>query len=200
MAVTPFMQQYLAIKEKYKDYVLFFRLGDFYEMFHEDAITVSKELELTLTGRDCGEAERAPMCGIPYHSSETYISRLIAKGFKIAICEQMEDPATTKGLVKRDVVRIITPGTLIENSMLDETTNNYLCAVMLTDGAAGAAFVDISPGDVSVTAAEGEDAAAYIINELGAFSPREVLLNVSRTYHTAAKAAHRIQNRAMPSW
>ena len=155
-------------------------------MFHDDAIVVSKELELTLTGRDCGEAERAPMCGIPYHSSETYISRLIAKGFKIAICEQMEDPATTKGLVKRDVVRIITPGTLIENSMLDETTNNYLCAVMLTDGAAGAAFVDISTGDVSVTAAEGEDAAAYIINELGAFSPRE--------------ATSRRSSRPVPSW
>ena len=185
MAVTPFMQQYLEIKEKYRDYVLFFRLGDFYEMFNEDARVVSKELELTLTGRDCGGEERAPMCGIPYHSSETYISRLIAKGFKIAVCEQLEDPATTKGLVKRDVVRIITPGTLIENSMLDETTNNYLCAVFAAEGVMSAAFVDISTGDVSVTAGDGADAEQYIINELGAYAPREVLLNVSATEHPA---------------
>ena len=185
MAVTPFMQQYLEIKEKYSDYVLFFRLGDFYEMFNEDARVVSKELELTLTGRDCGGEERAPMCGVPYHSAEQYISRLIAKGFKIAICEQMEDPATAKGLVKRDVVRIITPGTLIENSMLDETQNNFLGAVCAEDGLVSAAFVDISTGVVSATAAEGEDAIQYIINELGAYTPREVLLNVSRTRYPA---------------
>ncbi|MBO5220363.1 MAG: DNA mismatch repair protein MutS, partial [Clostridia bacterium] len=185
MAVTPFMQQYLEIKEKYQDYVLFFRLGDFYEMFNEDARVVSRELELTLTGRDCGGEERAPMCGIPYHSSEQYISRLIAKGFKIAVCEQLEDPATTKGLVKRDVVRIITPGTLIENSMLDETQNNFLGAVYVQDNAASAAFVDISTGVVSATAAEGEDALQYIINEIGSYAPREVLLNVGRTAYPA---------------
>ena len=185
MAVTPFMQQYLEIKEKYSDYVLFFRLGDFYEMFNEDARVVSKELELTLTGRDCGGEERAPMCGVPYHSAEQYISRLIAKGFKIAICEQMEDPATAKGLVKRDVVRIITPGTLIENSMLDETQNNFLGAVCAWDGVVSAAFVDISTGVVSATAAEGDDAIQYIINELGAYAPREVLLNVGRTAYPA---------------
>ena len=185
MAVTPFMQQYLEIKEKYRDYVVFFRLGDFYEMFNEDARTVSKELELTLTGRDCGGEERAPMCGIPYHSAETYISRLIAKVFKIAVCEQLEDPATTKGLVKRDVVRIITPGTLIENSMLDETQNNFLGAVYAEDGCVSAAFVDISTGVVSATAAEGEDALQYVINELGAYTPREVLLNVGRTAYPA---------------
>ncbi len=180
MAVTPFMQQYLELKEKYKDYVLFFRLGDFYEMFHEDAIRVSRELELTLTGRDCGEAERAPMCGIPYHSSETYIGRLIAKGYKIAVCEQLEDPATTKGLVKRDVVRIITPGTLIENSMLDERSNNYLCALCTDDTGMSAAFVDISTGEMHVTAANGADAEAYITNELGAYVPREVIMNATR--------------------
>ncbi len=181
MAVTPFMQQYLELKEKYKDYVLFFRLGDFYEMFHEDAIRVSAELELTLTGRDCGEEERAPMCGIPYHSSETYIGRLIAKGYKIAVCEQLEDPATTKGLVKRDVVRIITPGTLIENSMLDERANNYLCAVYAEPDGMSAAFVDISTGEVHLTAADGAEAESYITNELGAYAPREVLLNVAKT-------------------
>lgn len=181
MAVTPFMQQYLELKEKYKDYVLFFRLGDFYEMFHEDAIRVSRELELTLTGRDCGEAERAPMCGIPYHSSETYIGRLIAKGYKIAVCEQLEDPATTKGLVKRDVVRIITPGTLIENSMLDERSNNYLCAICAEEGGMSAAVVDISTGEVHLTAADGAEAETYITNELGAYAPREVILNVPRT-------------------
>ncbi|MGM9625199.1 MAG: DNA mismatch repair protein MutS, partial [Eubacteriales bacterium] len=181
MAVTPFMQQYLELKEKYQDYVLFFRLGDFYEMFNEDALRVSKELELTLTGRDCGEEERAPMCGIPYHSAETYIARLIAKGYKIAVCEQLEDPATTKGLVRRDVVRIIAPGTLIENSMLDERANNYLCALYVQDGGMSAAFIDISTGEVHATDADGAEAETYIINELGAYGPREVLLNVSVT-------------------
>ncbi|MBP3919837.1 MAG: DNA mismatch repair protein MutS [Clostridia bacterium] len=184
MAVTPFMQQYLEIKEKYKDYVLFFRLGDFYEMFNEDALLVSRELELTLTGRDCGEEERAPMCGIPYHSAESYIGRLIAKGYKIAICEQLEDPALVKGLVKRDVVRIITPGTLIENSMLDERANNYLCAVFAEDGGMSAAFIDISTGEMHATASEGEEAETYITNELGAYAPREVLLNVSKTAYS----------------
>ena len=119
MATTPFMQQYYALKEKYPGYILFFRLGDFYEMFHDDAKLASRELELSLTGRDCGEAERAPMCGVPYHSAEGYIARLVAKGYKVAICEQLEDPATTKGLVKRDVVRIITPGTVTQSSMLE---------------------------------------------------------------------------------
>src|SRR5690606_584530 len=124
--LTPMMQQYLQIKEQHKDALLFFRLGDFYELFFEDAITASKELEITLTGRDCGLEERAPMCGVPYHSVEGYISRLIEKGYKVAICEQLEDPSKAKGIVKRDVVRIITPGTLVETSMLDEKSNNYL--------------------------------------------------------------------------
>jgi len=181
MAITPFMQQYLELKEKYKDYILFFRLGDFYEMFWEDAKTASKELELVLTGRDCGCEERAPMCGVPYHSSEGYIAKLIAKGYKIAVCEQLEDPALTKGLVKRDVVRIITPGTVIENSMLDETANNYLCSLYVQNTGIGAAFVDISTGEISVTDAEGEDAEAYILNELGAYVPKEVLLNTALT-------------------
>ena len=118
------MKQYFKIKEQNKDSILFFRLGDFYEMFYDDAKIASKELELTLTGRDCGQAERAPMCGVPFHSCEGYIARLVAKGYKVAICEQTEDPATAKGLVKRDIIRVITPGTVMESSMLDEGRNN----------------------------------------------------------------------------
>ena len=121
MAVSPMMQQYLRIKEQYKDAILFFRLGDFYEMFFDDAILVSRELELTLTGKDCGLSERAPMCGVPFHAVDTYLARLIEKGYKVAICEQMSDPATTKGLVEREVIRVVTPGTVIENSMLEDT-------------------------------------------------------------------------------
>ena len=117
-ALSPMMQQYFEIKNQHPDKILFFRLGDFYEMFYDDAILASKELELTLTGRDCGQAERAPMCGVPFHSYESYVARLIAKGYKVAICEQMEDPALAKGLVKRDIVRVVTPGTVIESSML----------------------------------------------------------------------------------
>ena len=132
--LTPMMQQYFEIKEKNRDCILFFRLGDFYEMFDEDARLASKELDLTLTSRDRGKAEgeeRIPMCGIPYHASEGYIARLIAKGYKVAICEQTEDPALAKGLVKRDVIRIITPGTVTESSMLEEGKSNYVCAVFL---------------------------------------------------------------------
>ena len=125
------MKQYFEIKEQYKDTILFFRLGDFYEMFFDDAILVSKELELTLTGRDCGQDERAPMCGVPYHACETYLARLIAKGYKVAICEQMEDPAKAKGLVKRDIIRVVTPGTVIESSMLDDAKNNYIGSIFL---------------------------------------------------------------------
>ena len=121
---SPMMQQYLKTKAEYPNCILFYRLGDFYEMFFDDAKLASRELELTLTGRECGQSERAPMCGVPYHSAESYISRLIAKGYKVAICEQMEDPATAKGLVKREIVRVVTPGTVIESSMLDEGRNN----------------------------------------------------------------------------
>ena len=127
--LSPMMQQYYKIKEDNKDSILFFRLGDFYEMFFEDAKIASKELELTLTGRDCGLEERAPMCGVPFHSCESYIARLVQKGYKVAICEQMENPADAKGIVKRDIVRVITPGTVLEASMLDEGKNNYICCV-----------------------------------------------------------------------
>ena len=126
--MTPMMEQYFEIKNQYKDYLVFYRLGDFYEMFFDDAIIASRELELTLTGRDCGEAERAPMCGVPFHSAEGYIGKLIEKGYRVAICEQMEDPATAKGLVKRDVIRVITPGTLIESNLLSETKNKDSCS------------------------------------------------------------------------
>lgn len=148
--VTPMMQQYLQIKEQYKDCILFFRLGDFYEMFFEDAHIASRELELTLTGRDCGLEERAPMCGVPFHSASVYITRLIEKGYKVAICEQMSDPALSKGLVEREVVRIVTPGTIVDSTLLDERKNHFLLCVYLTGITAGLAFVDVSTGEFFV--------------------------------------------------
>ncbi|MDD6236962.1 MAG: DNA mismatch repair protein MutS [Clostridiales bacterium] len=171
------MQQYMNIKEQHKDQILFFRLGDFYEMFFDDAILVSKELELTLTGKDCGLEERAPMCGIPHHSSETYINRLIEKGYKVAICEQMENPATAKGLVKRDVIRVITPGTLTEGTMLDETKNNFIASVYVGEDGFGVSFADISTGDVFLTEVTTTEADVEIVNELSKFSPSEILYN-----------------------
>ena len=177
--LTPMMQQYMQTKKEYPDCILFYRLGDFYEMFFDDALTASKELEITLTGKNCGLEERAPMCGIPFHSCESYIARLVAKGYKVAICEQMEDPATAKGLVKREVVRIITPGTVIEGSMLDEGRNNYLCVLYLSDGAAdaGICFVDCSTGEIHLTRLSGEEVPLRVTNELGRFAPREILYN-----------------------
>ena len=138
------MVQYFEIKNQYKDYLLFYRLGDFYEMFFDDALTASRELELTLTGRDCGEDERAPMCGVPYHSVEGYIARLIEKGYKVAICEQMEDPSLAKGIVKRDVIRIITPGTVLEAEMLNESKNNYLCTAFVSPEECATGFASVS--------------------------------------------------------
>ncbi|BCI60307.1 DNA mismatch repair protein MutS [Solibaculum mannosilyticum] len=175
--MSPMMRQYLEIKKQNPNTILFFRLGDFYEMFFEDAKLASKELELTLTGRDCGQEERAPMCGVPYHSCEAYIARLVAKGYRVAICEQMEDPATAKGLVKRDVVRVITPGTVTENSMLDESNNNFLCTLSMSDQVAGLCFADISTGEMHVTELAGEDLILRIQNELGRFVPKEILLD-----------------------
>ena len=147
MPVTPMMQQYLDIKEQHPDAILFFRLGDFYEMFFDDAKLASRELELTLTGKDCGLSERAPMCGVPFHAVDVYVQRLISKGYKVAICEQMTDPATTKGLVERAVTRVITPGTVIESSMLEEKKSNYIAAVCLRKNQAGCAFCDVSTGE-----------------------------------------------------
>ncbi len=173
---TPMMKQYLDVKEQYKDCILMYRLGDFYEMFFDDAKTVSKELDLTLTGKNCGLDERAPMCGVPFHSADSYIARLIAKGYKVAICEQMEDPALAKGLVKREVVRLITPGTVIESSMLDESSNSFIASVYIKDDAAGIAVCDISTGEAFATVIFGEGTSEGVINELGRFSPKEVLL------------------------
>ena len=176
---TPMMKQYLQMKEDHPDCILFFRLGDFYEMFNEDARLVSKELELTLTSRDRNKPaeERTPMCGVPYHSADAYISRLIAKGYKVAICEQMEDPATAKGLVERDIIRIITPGTVIASSMLDEGRNNFLCSIYEDGTGAGLCFCDISTGEISVTSFHGADTAEHLQNELGRFAPREAILS-----------------------
>ncbi len=179
--MTPMMEQYFEIKNQYKDFLLFYRLGDFYEMFFDDAVTASRVLELTLTGRDCGEAERAPMCGVPYHSSERYIARLIEKGYKVAICEQVEDPALAKGLVRREVIRVITPGTLIDASMLSEQKNNYLCALYVSGNEYGVCFADISTARVVAMVIDGAEADAHLINELGTYMPREVIANLGVT-------------------
>ena len=178
--MTPMMEQYFQVKEQYKDHLLFYRLGDFYEMFFDDAILASRELELTLTGRDCGEPERAPMCGVPFHSSEGYIGRLIEKGYKVAICEQTEDPAQAKGLVRREVVRVVTPGTLIETNLLSEQKNNYLCALYMGEFEYGVCFADISTAQVYATSFDGNNVDARLRNELGTYAPREVLCNLKR--------------------
>ena len=170
--LSPMMQQYLSMKDEHRDQILMFRLGDFYEMFFDDAVTASRELELTLTGRDCGLPDRAPMCGVPYHSVENYIARLVKKGYKVAICEQMENPALAKGMVKRDIVRVVTPGTLMEANMLEEGSNNYICSLCPAGERCGLAFADISTGSVLVTEVSGEMAA---INELGKYAPHEVI-------------------------
>ncbi len=174
------MLQYFDIKNQYKDHLLFYRLGDFYEMFFDDAKTASRELDLTLTGRDCGMPERAPMCGVPFHSADSYIARLVAKGYKIAICEQTEDPALAKGLVKREVIRVITPGTVTESGMLNEGQNNYLCAICFSGASVGLSFADISTAKVCATqlADAGTD---KICSELAAFAPKEILSNADRT-------------------
>ena len=174
-SVTPMMQQYLQIKEEYNDCILFFRLGDFYEMFFDDAITASRELEITLTGKDCGMQERAPMCGGPFHSAQGYVTRLIKKGYKVAICEQVEDPATAKGIVKRDVIRVITPGTADTESIGDE--NNFLASVVMKDDAYGIAFADVTTGEVIVSDGESDFGESTLINLLAAFKPSEIILN-----------------------
>lgn len=179
-ALSPMMQQYFEMKKQYPDTILFFRLGDFYEMFYDDAKLVSRELELTLTGRDCGQEERAPMCGIPFHSYESYVARLIAKGYKVAICEQMEDPALAKGLVKRDIIRVITPGTVLESSMLDETKNNFICSLFVQDNRAGVCFADVSTGELHATTLAAKNAAVLteqLQNELARYSPSEILIS-----------------------
>ena len=173
--LTPMMRQYLELKEKYSDCLLFFRLGDFYEMFFDDAKTAARELELVLTGRDCGLEERAPMCGVPYHSVDVYINRLIEKGYKVAICEQMEDPALAKGLVERDVIRIITPGTVIEERMLDEGRNNYIVSIHMDGGRIGFAYADVSTGGFFACELEGERALTQLTDELARLQPTQII-------------------------
>lgn len=174
--LSPMMKQYFEIKKNYPDTILFFRLGDFYEMFFEDAKTASKELELVLTGRDCGQQERAPMCGVPFHSADSYIARLVSKGYKVAICEQTEDPKTAKGIVKRDVIRVISAGTVIESSMLDETKNNYLAVLCQTLDSMGICFADVSTGSVYLTSFS-ENCDEKAVDEMARFMPTEILLN-----------------------
>ena len=186
-ALSPMMQQYFDIKKQHPDKILFFRLGDFYEMFYDDAILASKELELTLTGRDCGQEERAPMCGVPYHAVEGYVAKLIKKGYRVAICEQMEDPKLAKGLVERQVIRVITPGTVIEQAMLDDRSNNFLVSVCLDGDAAGLALCDVSTGEFSIYQIAG--ALDQLMQELSRISPSEIIANAeARRFKTAISA------------
>ena len=168
------MRHYLQMKEQYPDCFLFYRLGDFYEMFFEDAIEGSKIMELTLTGRDCGLPERAPMCGVPYHSVDTYVQRLISRGYKVAICEQMEDPALAKGLVERSVIRVITPGTVIEEKLLDAGKNNYLLSVYASRNGYGYAYADVSTGEFKAGEIRGKEPEAALLDEITRIGPSPV--------------------------
>ena len=176
--LSPMMQSYMETKSKYQDAILFYRLGDFYEMFFDDAITASRELEITLTGRACGTEEKAPMCGVPFHAAEIYISRLIAKGYKVAICEQLEDPKQAKGIVKRDVIRVVTPGTVIETNMLEEKRNNYIMSIFKQGLYYGLAICDISTGDFLATEIKLEDNNfEKLLDEYARFAPAEIVVN-----------------------
>ena len=174
---SPMMQHYLATKEKYKDCILFYRLGDFYEMFFDDAINVSRELELTLTGKDCGQEERAPMCGIPYHAAESYIAKLVQNGHKVAICEQLEDPKLAKGIVKRDVIRVVTPGTVTESNLLEEKRNNYIMSIFQKGIFFGIAVCDISTGDFYAAEIREENNFERLLDEISRYSPSEIIAN-----------------------
>ncbi len=198
---TPMMRQYLEIKKEYKDYVLFYRLGDFYEMFFEDAQNVSKELELTLTGKNCGAKERAPMCGVPYHAVEGYLNRLVKKGYKVAICEQVEDPKTAKGIVKREVIRIVTPGTNTDSQALDESKNNYIMCIVYLADKYGISIADVSTGDYSVTEVDTE---RKLFDEMNKYSPAEIICN--EAFYMSGADLDAIKNRlnicvsALESW
>ena len=172
--LTPMMQQYMETKKEYKDCILFYRLGDFYEMFFDDALTASKELEITLTGKNCGLEERAPMCGVPYHAVDSYLNRLVEKGYKVAICEQVEDPKQAKGIVKRKVIRIVTPGTNLNTQALDETKNHYIMAIFYDAGRYGVSVADVSTGDYFLTEIENE---TKLFDEIYKFSPSEIICN-----------------------
>lgn len=187
---TPMMQQYLDTKTQYKDCILFYRLGDFYEMFFEDAITASRELEITLTGKNCGQEERAPMCGIPYHAVEGYLNRLVKKGYKVAICEQVEDPKETKGIVKREVIRVVTPGTNFNTSALEENKNNYLMCIVYLDDTYGISIADISTGDYYVTEV---NSLRTLLDEIFKFAPSEIICN--HAFYVSGADIEDIKNR-----
>ena len=175
--LSPMMKHYMEIKEEYNDCIVFYRLGDFYEMFFEDAKLASRELEITLTGRDCGLEERAPMCGVPFHAAESYIARLIEKGYKVAICEQLEDPKEAKGIVKRDVIRVVTPGTVIEANMLDEKKNNYIMSIYKKGIYFGIAICDVTTGTFLSTKIESDNNFALLLDEISKYNPAEVIVN-----------------------
>ncbi|MCQ2550908.1 MAG: DNA mismatch repair protein MutS [Clostridia bacterium] len=177
MKLSPMMEQYMDIKDKYKDCILFFRLGDFYEMFYEDAKLCSKKLELTLTGKNCGQEERAPMCGVPFHAADTYIAKLVEMGYKVAICEQVEDPQAAKGIVKREVIKIVTPGTVTSSAMLNEKENNYLASVYFKEEGMSISYCDISTGELLVTEETHGDLYQVLLNELVKIKPKEILIN-----------------------
>lgn len=200
MAITPMMQQYLQIKEENPDTLLFFRLGDFYELFFDDAELASKELELTLTGKDCGLSERAPMCGVPYHAADVYVARLIEKGYKVAICEQMTDPAESKGLVERAVTRVVTPGTVIDSNMLDERSASYIMALCIQKNRAGVAFCDVSTGEFYVH--QFSDVSNRLQDELARMTPREILLTAETVPLVQSYAASKViaLTQIQPEW
>ena len=172
--LSPMMQHYMETKKEYPDCILFYRLGDFYEMFFDDALKASKELEITLTGKECGLKERAPMCGVPFHAVDSYLYRLVQKGYKVAIAEQMEDPKLAKGLVKREVIRVVTPGTITSAQALDETKNNYLMGIVYLDSRYGISTADISTGEFLVTEVESD---RELFDEINKFSPSEIICN-----------------------
>ena len=191
--LSPMMQHYMEKKEEYKDCILFYRLGDFYEMFFDDAITASRELEITLTGRACGLEERAPMCGVPFHAADMYIAKLISKGYKVAICEQLEDPKTAKGIVKRDVIRVVTPGTVIESNLLDEKKNNFIMSIVKKGLFYGVAVCDVSTGDFLATQITEENNFEKLLDEIARFMPVEIITN--RMMYESEKEISRIKDR-----
>jgi len=174
---SPMMKHYLNLKEQYKDCIIFYRLGDFYEMFFDDALTASRELEITLTARDCGKADKAPMCGVPFHAAEGYIARLIEKGYKVAICEQLEDAKDAKGIVARDVVRVVTPGTVIETNMLDEKKNNYIMSIFKKGMYFGISFCDVTTGEFLATKLTETNNFALLLDEISKYNPAEIICN-----------------------
>ena len=193
---SPMMQRYLETKEEYKDCILFYRLGDFYEMFFDDAITASRELELTLTGKDCGQEGRAPMCGVPHHAAEIYVSRLINKGYKVAICEQLEDPKKAKGIVKRGVIRVVTPGTLVDSNMLEERKNNYIMAIYKSGIYFGISICDISTGEFYASEIKDNDNFSMLLDEIARYTPSELVVNqmMGDSKEEIAKIKERFEN------